>query len=382
MKVFFIRTELSDSDKECILIKLREPVEFAYLAGNLRDYIKDKCEMKLIDSAVTKENLKKDLLDEEPSLVLFQGYHGQENTINEVSNLTKNILPKTIIAVIGDLNRSEKLPFVDLYFNVNPIEQFNETILGIEVDRSLDEIKTKVDSIGIKGETNINLPDRSVYTNENEYYFLNFKSTIEVFTIFRDNIYEKGLIGKKNGKFYDIKDISMQIETTRADGIYFKDFDVFENEYRLNEIINLITEKNYNKKYFAVGNWDTIKRNEELINKFAKLGLKSLILYFEFPKDEEKWILMGEVFDILNKYSIESIIYLDTELNKEEEETLVFWLKERKQALIYLSGEALKKNNTIYKKLPLNFSQWSRWTKTVGFNETQRRRNYYKKYVV
>jgi hypothetical protein len=105
-------------------------------------------------------------------------------------------------------------------------------------------------------------------------------------------------------------------------------------------------------------------------------------LYFEFPKDEEKWILMGEVFDILNKYIIESIIYLDTELNKEEEETLVFWLKERKQALIYLSGEALKKNNTIYKKLPLNFSQWSRWTKTVGFNETQRRRNYYKKYVV
>lgn len=382
MKVFLVRTELSNLDKEYSLIKLREPIDFAYLAGNLRDYIKDKCELELIDLAVTKYNFKKELLDKKPSLIVFQGYYGQENTINEFSTLSKNILPECITAIVGELKPTKDFPFVDLYFNLNPIEQFNETLLGIEVDRSLDEIKKKVDNINIQDQVNVNLPDRSIYSDVDKYYFLNNESTIEVFTSFRDNIYDRELVGIKDGRLYDLKDISMQIDSIISKGVYFKDFDLFDDELRLKSIINLLSEKRYDKNYFAIGNWNTIKENENLIDKFAQIGLKALIMPFEFPDDEEKWIVMGEVFDILNKYNIEVIVYIDASLNEEEEETLIYWLKERKQALVYLTNGALAKNKAIYKKLPLGFVQWFRWFNKVGFKETQRRRNYYKKYVI
>jgi hypothetical protein len=151
---------------------------------------------------------------------------------------------------------------------------------------------------------------------------------------------------------------------------------------RLKSILNLLIEKGYNKTYYAVGNWHTIKENEELIEKFAQIGLKALIMPLEFPEDEETWITMGEVIEILNKYNVEIIIYIEKALTEEEEETLIYWLKERKQALVYLENDALDKNKNIYKKLSLNFIQWIRWFNKVGFKETNRRRKYYKKYVI
>lgn len=382
MKVFLVRTELSDLDKKYSLIKLREPVDFAYLAGNLRDYIKDKCELKLIDLAVEKLNLKRELLDEKPSLIVFQGYRGQESTLNELSNLSKNILPECITAIVGELYPNKDLPFIDLYFNSNPIEQFNETLLGIEVDRSLEEIKNKVENVNLKVQENINLPDRSIYSDIDKYYFLNNESIIEIYTRFRETIYDKDFIGIKNGKLYDIKEISMQMDNVVSKGMYFKDFDLFEDALRLKSILNLLIEKGYNKTYYAVGNWHTIKENEELIEKFAQIGLKALIMPLEFPEDEETWITMGEAIEILNKYNVEIIIYIEKALTEEEEETLIYWLKERKQALVYLENDALDKNKNIYKKLSLNFIQWIRWFNKVGFKETNRRRKYYKKYVI
>lgn len=382
MKVFLVRNELSNLDKKYSLIKLREPVDFAYLAGNLRDYIKDKCELKLIDLAVEKLNLKRELIDEKPSLIVFQGYRGQESTLNELSNLSKNILPECITAIVGELYPNKDLPFIDLYFNSNPIEQFNETLLGIEVDRSLEEIKNKVENVNLKVQENINLPDRSIYSDIDKYYFLNNESIIEIYTRFRETIYDKDFIGIKNGKLYDIKEISMQMDNVVSKGMYFKDFDLFEDALRLKSILNLLIEKGYNKTYYAVGNWHTIKENEELIEKFAQIGLKALIMPLEFPEDEETWITMGEVIEILNKYNVEIIIYIEKALTEEEEETLIYWLKERKQALVYLENDALDKNKNIYKKLSLNFIQWIRWFNKVGFKETNRRRKYYKKYVI
>lgn len=378
MKVFLVRTELSNLDKKYSLIKLREPIDFAYLAGNLRDYIKDKCELKLIDLAVTKINLKRELLEEKPSLIVFQGYIGQESTLNELSNLSKNILPECITAIVGELNPNKNLPFIDLYFNSNPIEQFNETLLGIEVDRSLEEIKNKVENVNLQVQENINFPDRSIYSDIDKYYFLNNEGIIEIYTSFRETIYDKDLIGIKNGKLYDIKEISMQMDNVVSKGMYFKDFDLFEDALRLKSIVNLLSEKVGNKTYYAVGNWHTIKENEELIEKFAQIGLKALIMPLDFPEDEETWITMGEVIEILNKYNVEIIIYIEKALNEEEEETLIYWLKERKQALVYLANDALDKNKNIYKKLSLNFIQWIRWFNKVGFKETQRRRKYYK----
>jgi len=382
MKVFLIRTELSNLDKEYSLIKLREPIDFAYLAGNLRDYIKDKCELKLIDLAAAKLNLKRELLDEKPSLVVFQGYFGQESTVNELSNMSKNILPECITAIVGELYPSKDFPFIDLYFNLNPIEQFNETLLGIEVDRSLDEIKQKVYNINLQDQVNINLPDRSIYSDIDKYYFLNNEAIIEVHTSYTDTIYDKGLIGIKNGRLYDTKEIHMQINNIISRGVYFKDFDLFDDTLRLKSIINLLSEKGHNMIYFAVGNWDTIKENEELIDRFAQIGLKALIMPFEFPEDEEKWIIMGEAIGILNKYNVEIVMYIDNALSEEEEETLIYWLKEKKQALVYLTNGALIKNKNIYKKLPLSFIQWFRWFNKVGLKEAHRRRKYYKKYVI
>jgi hypothetical protein len=174
----------------------------------------------------------------------------------------------------------------------------------------------------------------------------------------------------------------MQINNIISRGVYFKDFDLFDDTLRLKSIINLLIEKRHNMIYFAVGNWDTIKENEELIDKFAQIGLKALIMPFEFPEDEEKWIIMGEAIGILNKYNVEIVMYIDNALSEEEEETLIYWLKEKKQALVYLTNGALIKNKNIYKKLPLSFIQWFRWFNKVGLKEAHRRRKYYKKYVI
>lgn len=377
MKVLFIRPDLGIEKRKDLLVRTKEPLELVALAQFVPEYLKDRVSISLYDMYLEKIPYKNILLSENPDLVLFSYEEGLDDHIKKYGLLTKEITPNALTGVIGE--EDEDFLEIDFQLGKSPYSSFMEILLGIETERSIEEILIKVKSVRNKERTEeINL---SQFKMEDRYVkmynFLQYEGIRDVFSIKRfsndDNLHRE----MDHGELREIKDIIDDIEE-RSMGVYLKDGDLFLDGNRLKSLIEALEERDLKGVYIARGDIYTIIVQSSLMERFSKLGLKTVVLDLEFPQDEEGWIKIKEAIMVLRSINVEPLFVLREELSKEDEEALVFFLKENKEGLILLKEGAYGNNRSIYKDLSLSFGINLRWTKDFGVLEALRRSKKYK----
>jgi hypothetical protein len=380
MKVLFIRPGISRRRKMLLPLRLQEPLELAYLANQLQDSMQERVEIEFLDMELERGSLKKHLLEMEPSLVVFWGEEGQEELIDEQASMIKDISPGSYVALAGELSEGEGSPYVDFLFRKNPVEAFNETVLGIITERSLQEINRNVTTVQNETiEEPLREADRGIFRKyQDRYYFLQYGGTVEVTSQHRLEFDEVGLVGKKDNPLRPLEDVVKDVESLVGASVYLKDRDIWDDPKRLKKFLELLKEKGLQREYISVGSWRTILENESLLEEFAGNGLKVLIMEMDFPEDEDDWIYKGEVLRMIRKHGVEPAIIIREKMAKEDQEAISFWLKDRKEGLVLLEGEAFEENRPIYTHVSIGTWAFMKWTKDHGLGEARRRQKEYK----
>lgn len=379
MKVLFIKSGLSKREKYFLPIRHKEPIELLYLANAIQAFIKDKVQLDFIDLGLENASYKKQLLDMDPDLIVFFAEKDQADLITRLASLSKEITPRSYTGLLGDLARDFKSPYIDFVYKDRPIESFNETLIGIEVDRSVEEIQRNVDNVNRLISGPLNSPLRSLADEySKDYYFLQYPSVIELHSIQRMDLNEDIILGKSDGDLIEEEAIGEDIKNYPNNGIFLKDLDIWADRYRLKKLLDILEEKGLNRTYMGHGDWITILEEESLLERFSKLGLKAMIMDLDFPKDEEDWILKQEVMRMLRKYGVEPVLVISQVLSKDDEKALIFWLKNNKEGLVILTEQALTENSDIYKELCLSLPIIFEWTKGQGLKEALRRQREYR----
>ncbi len=377
MKILFLRPGLGIKKTKDLLIRTREPLELLALCEFIPDYLKDRVKISLYDMHLEKLSYKNILLSENPDLVVFSYEEGLDKSIKEYSSLTKEIIPNALTAVIGD--KEEDFLDIDFQLGDNPYLAFVELLLGIETERSIEEILVKVKSVRNKENmeeiklNNISMEKR--YSNM--YNFLQYDEIYDLPSIKRFSMYSKVCEEMDKCELREITHIINDIENKNK-RVYFEDRDIFLEGDRLTNLIEAMEEKDLKGTYISKGDIHGTGNQRSLIERFSKLGLKVLVFELSFPDDEEGWIKIKEAIEIVRGNNIEPLFILREALTKEDEDALVFFLKENNEGLIYLKDEAYENNRNIYKDLSTSLKINFRWTKEFGVMEALRRSKKYK----
>ncbi|MGM0396970.1 MAG: hypothetical protein ACQEP4_07935 [Bacillota bacterium] len=380
MDVLFIRPGISKRRKMYLPVRLQEPLELAYLASQIEESMQERVEIGFLDMELERGSLKKHLLEMEPSLVVFWGDQGQEELVHEQASLVKQITPGVYVALAGDLSEEEGSPYVDFLFRKNPVEALNETLLGIITERSLQEIQRNVSTVEQEIiQEPLREPDRGIFRKyQDRYYFLQYKGTMEVTSQHRLEFDEVGILGKKGNPVRTVEAVAKDVESLVGSSVYLKDRDIWEDPKRLKSLLETLKKKELQRTYISVGNWSTILENETLLQDFSELGLKVLLMEMDLPEDEDDWILKGEVLRMIRKHGVEPVIVMNEKLDKEDQDAFSFWLKDKKEGLLLLEGDAFLENRGIYNEVSISPWIFIRWTKEHGFSEAMRRQREYK----
>ena len=213
--------------------------------------------------------------------------------------------------------------------------------------------------------------------SRNGYYFLQHATAREIHSQERVNFNENGILGKDGYELRGVESIASDIESSGA-AVYLKDLDIWQSRERLESIISILEERNLKRVYIAAARWG-LSSEEELLERFMNLGLKTVVMELRLPEDPETWIAMEEDIAALRKRGIEPVIVVKEELSKEDADALVFWLKKLNEGLVVLEGDAFKNNKEIYKELCLSMKIYWRWFSELGLMEASRRQKEYKK---
>jgi hypothetical protein len=201
---------------------------------------------------------------------------------------------------------------------------------------------------------------------------------VDVTSQYRLEFDEVDLVGKRDNPLRPLEDVVKDVESLVGASVYLKDRDIWDDPKRLKKFLELLKEKGLQREYISVGSWRTILENEALLEEFAGSGLKVLLMEMDFPEDEDDWIYKGEVLRMIRKHGVEPAIIIKEKMIHEDQEAISFWLKDRKEGLVLLEGEAFEENRPIYTEVAISTWAFLKWTKDHGLGEARRRQKEYK----
>ena len=322
MKVLLIRPE---PPKETIGLKhvmICEPLELEYLVSNVPEYIKDKVELKIYDMILEKMSYKRILVEENPDFIVYTGYITHIGVIKEMAEFAKQIFPGLVIGVGGvhaevvaeDFNS----PFIDIIYDKNSIDAFNETLIGLLVDRSIEEIKGNIEVLPARNKVLIHPNRRSVEKYRKNYYYMFHNPCALIKTSYGcpyncSFCFCKEITG---GKYYarNIKDVLVELESIKEEEVYIVDDDFLYNGERIESFIQGLKENMINKKYLVYGRADFIAENQDLIKSFKEVGLQAVIVGIESQRASDLEDYRKGTTKDINERCIEILRDLDIEL--------------------------------------------------------------------
>lgn len=354
MKVLLIRP---DPPKETIGLKhvmICEPLELEYLVSNVPEYIKDKVDLRIYDMILEKKSYKRILVDEEPNLIVYTGYITHIGIIKDMAEFAKQIIPGVVTGVGGvhaevvpeDFNS----PFIDIIYDKNSIDAFNETLIGLLVRRSIEEIKANIGLIPVRNKALIHPNRKSVEQYRKSYYYMFHNPCALIKTSYGcpyncSFCFCKEITG---GKYIvrDIEDVLVELKSIEEEEIYIVDDDFLYDGGRIYSFIQALKEYGINKKYLIYGRADFIAENPELLKSFKEVGLQAVIVGIESLRENDlKDYRKGTSKDI-NEKAIEILRDLDIDLyatliipmdfTKSDFKDLRKWLRNQKVRFVNL----------------------------------------------
>ncbi|TJX15916.1 radical SAM protein [Tissierella creatinini] len=322
MKVLLIRPE---PPKETIGLKhvmICEPLELEYLISNVPEYIKNKVNLKIYDLILEKKSYKRILLNEKPDLIVFTAYITHVSVIKSMAEFAKEIQPELVTGVGGVhaevVPEDFDSPYINFVYNKNCIDAFNETIIGLLVERNIDEIMANIKLLPERKQALIHPSRRSVQKYREKYYYMFHNPCALIKTSYGCPYNCSFCFCKEitDGKYYtrDIEDVLVELKDIEEEDVYIVDDDFLYDGDRINSFIEGLKENEINKKYLVYGRADFIAENQELMKSFKEVGLQAVIVGIESLRaDDLKDYRKGTTKEI-NESCIRILRDLDIEL--------------------------------------------------------------------
>lgn len=354
MKVLLIRP---DPPKETIGLKhvmICEPLELEYLVSNIPEYIKDKVDLRIYDMILEKKSYKRILVEEKPDLIVYTGYITHIGIIKDMAEFAKQIIPGVVTGVGGvhaEVVPEDFIsPFIDIIYDKNSIDAFNETLIGLLVRRSIEEIKANIGLIPVRNKALIHPNRKSVEQYRKSYYYMFHNPCALIKTSYGcpyncSFCFCKEITG---GKYIvrDIEDVLVELKSIEEEEIYIVDDDFLYDGGRIYSFIQALKEYGINKKYLIYGRADFIAENPELLKSFKEVGLQAVIVGIESLRENDlKDYRKGTSKDI-NEKAIEILRDLDIDLyatliipmdfTKSDFKDLRKWLRNQKVRFVNL----------------------------------------------
>ena len=324
MKVLLIRPNPPKETIGLQHVMVCEPLELEYLVSNVPENIRNKVDLRIYDLILEKKSYNKILVEENPDFVVFTGYITHIGVIKELAKIAKEMIP-TVKTGVGGVHAEVvpedfNSPFIDFIYNKNPVEAFNETLIGLLGDITIENIKNNISLLESNDKSfNLNHPDRkSVERYRKDYYYMFHNPCALIKTSYGcpyncSFCFCKEITG---GKYYtrDINDVLLELEKISEEEIYIVDDDFLYDTNRIIEFINGLKSRNINKKFLIYGRADFIASNEELIRRFKEVGLQAVIVGIESVREKDlKEYHKGTTKEI-NEKCIDILKNLDVEL--------------------------------------------------------------------
>lgn len=347
MKVLLIRPQPPKETIGLQHVMICEPLELEYLVSNIPHDLKDKIHVEIIDMILEKKCYKDILIDENPDFILFTGYITHVGIIKEMSKLAKEMIPKVITGVGGVhaevVPADFHSPYIDFVYDKNGIDGFNESLRGLSLARSIEEIRKNIDLLGPKKSTfKYKYPARDAVAKYRKRYYYMFHNPCALIKTSYGCPYNCSFCFCKeitDGKYFtrDINDVVAELETIEEEEIYIVDDDFLFNHDRIREFIYELKERNIKKNYLIYGRADFVAENEELLKEFKSVGLQAVIVGIEsvrasdlksYNKGTSKEI-NERCIGVLNKLDIElyATLIIPMDFSKADFKELTNWLR-------------------------------------------------------
>ena len=348
MKVLLIRPNPPKETIGLQHVMICEPLELEYLVSNVPEYIQDKVELKIYDLILEKKSYKKILIQEKPDFIVFTGYITHVGIIKKMAEFAREIIPSIRVGVGGVhaevVPEDFKSPFIDFIYDKNGIDAFNETLVGLLVDRDIEEIKDNINTLKPKDSAFIyNHPDRGAVDKYRKDYYYMFHNPCALIKTSYGCPYNCSFcfckeITDGNYSVRNLNDVFVELENIGEEEIYIVDDDFLYDAGRIREFIDGLKIRDINKRFLVYGRADFIVENEDLIKEFKEVGLQAVIVGIEsvrsvdlenYNKGTTKEI-NEKCINILKSLEIElyATLIIPLDFNKSDFRELTKWLKD------------------------------------------------------
>ena len=297
MNILFVRPKPPDETIGLQHVMIVEPLELEILAT----LVKENNKVLIVDLILEKKPFRYFLEQFNPDMVCVTGYITHTKVMQEICSSVKKF-DSTCITVVGGVH----------------VEQLPETIDHESIDYRVVRNATRTFPVLIdylnkkayfpagvlrKGELLVaeNLPefdfyvpisDRDLTAKYRERYFYVFHNKVALLkTSF-------GCPSKCNfcycrkitGDHYfarNLDEVIMELQSIKEKEVYIIDDDFLVSENRLIAFMDLLEKFNIRKKYLIYGRADFIVKHTDLLRRFKKLGLRTIIVGFESFNNEE-----------------------------------------------------------------------------------------------
>ncbi|MGI6224978.1 MAG: B12-binding domain-containing radical SAM protein [Peptococcales bacterium] len=341
MKILLVRPKPHWNTIGLQSIMICEPLELEYLAAA----VNGKHQVHLVDMILEKKSLAYLVKKHQPDVVALTAYISHVNIIKDYAKIIKAINPHIKIMVGGVHAEVVPQDFVDYNIDFiitgNGIQVFCQLVDDIEGGCYQEQKGTLV--IGEKvARIPAIYPDRTITAPyRSKYYYVYHNPCALIKTSYgcpytcsfcfcrqvtQDKYYER-----------DITDVVREIKGINEPEIYIVDDNFLFSKKRIEQFCDLLEQEGISKKFLVYGRADFIAGNEKSIARFAKLGLRAVIVGLETAKEDELELynkktskaVNEKAIEILAKYNIDCygtlILGIDWEVG--DFEYLYQWLK-------------------------------------------------------
>lgn len=300
MKVLFIQPPTNPHVWGGDAIFIIEPLWAEYLGAGL----KSGHDVLLLDMRLQKSPLKDTLRDFQPGVVGITAYTVDVNTVKQLAKEIK-AFNKEIRVVVGGFhankNYAELLDSdIDIVVPGEGVNTMRELVDALEKKgrstdlRGIKGLAIKTDGRVEKTQTrpwpsldSYPVPDRSMSADIRENYF--YKNSMKPVTSITSSYSCKFrcefccLWPMTDGKYLVRSPESLvdEIASIKDENIWFTDDEAFLDGDRMEKIARLIEERGIKKRYFFMARSDSIRRNPEKFELWAKIGLDEVMVGFE-----------------------------------------------------------------------------------------------------
>ena len=297
MKILLIRPKPSPETIGLQHLMVCEPLELEYLCGAVADL---PCDTRIVDMILEKKSIATVIEEEKPDIVGITAYITHIPVVRDYCRQVKEQLPRCL-TVVGGVH-AEVVPedfddpSIDIVVSANGIETFRDIVKAVLAK----DDPSNITGVWHRGEPKCRKaaafggyrPDRSkVARYRPQYYYLFHKPCALIKTSFGCP-YQCNFCFCRHvtdGQYFErpIADVIDELRSISERDVYIVDDNFLVSRDRVVQFCDELQAAGLDKKFLIYGRADFIAANEDVIRRFARLGLRAVIVGLESCNTDE-----------------------------------------------------------------------------------------------